>query len=891
MAERSETTHEEQGAKHGKKVRIGSREALADAEARLARVELAIADGEDKFEEVSQRIEELDKGKEELREAMQGALNLTLDKCLGQVKTLEETFKAEIVALKEELVRVTDELTLCKKVIAQGGHVEVTPTPSKLDIPKPKFYKGARNAKELDNFLWGMEQYFKALGITEDASKIDTATLYLDDTARMWWRRRQGDVEKGTCTINTWAEFKKELKLQFYPVNAEEEARAKLRRLQHKGTIRDYVKDFTEVLLEIPDYPDKEAFFAFVDGLQNWVKMEIQRRGAQDFATTISVAESLIDFKKPDKPKTKDKGGKGKSGGEGNQSKIGSYKPETSKGSKEFKSGEKPPLKCFLCEGPHRARDCPKKAKLSALVKESEEREQEEAKVEMPENGRNGRMFVEAKAGDRVTKALVDCGASHNFLQVEEARRLGIHYKDERGWLKAVNSDPTEIFGVAQGNTVSLGEWTGPVDFFVVTMDDYPIVLGMEFLDKVKAVLVPFANTMCILEEGNTCMVPLEREAKLKAKSISAMQLAKGMKKAQPTYVAAIKEQEDPLLGSVPEKVQKEGLEHDPQAKSLMEMASQGKTCRFWLEDGVLMTKGNRTYIPKWQGLRREIIKECRDSKWAGHPGVRRTLALVERAYYWPQMRDDIELTNQKDWAKLLHIAQFSYNLQKSESAGASPFEIAMGQQPMTPHTLAVGYTGPSPAAFKFAKGWHEKSDMARAYLAKSSKRMKKWADTKRRHLEFEEGDLVMVKLLPHQTRRFAKLHKGLVRRYEGPFPVEKRISKLAYRLVLPSHLEMHPVFHVSLLKPYHKDMEDSSQDETRRAQTAITEVPERDVEEILAHRIVPRRGSHSSYVEYLVKWKGAPDSEASWEHELTLWNFKDLIEAYKQEATRTSPD
>ncbi|KAF7821457.1 WPP domain-associated protein [Senna tora] len=233
MAERSKTTHEEQGAKHGKKVRPGSREPLADTVARLARVEFAKADGEDKFEEANQRIEELDKGKEELRKAIQGALNLTLDKCLGQVKTFEETLKAEIIALKEELVKVTDELTLCKKVIAQGGHVEVAPTPSKLDIPKPKFYKGSGNAKELDNFLWGVKQYFKALGIADDASKIDTDTLYLVDTAWMWWRRRLGDVEKGTCTINTWAEFKKELKQQLYPINAKEEARAKLRRLQH----------------------------------------------------------------------------------------------------------------------------------------------------------------------------------------------------------------------------------------------------------------------------------------------------------------------------------------------------------------------------------------------------------------------------------------------------------------------------------------------------------------------------------------------------------------------------------------------------------------------------------------------------------------------------------
>lgn len=53
------------------------------------------------------------------------------------------------------------------------------------------------------------------------------------------------------------------------------------------------------MLLEIPGYPDREALFAFTDGLLNWVKMELQRRGVQDLATAISVAESLIEFKKP----------------------------------------------------------------------------------------------------------------------------------------------------------------------------------------------------------------------------------------------------------------------------------------------------------------------------------------------------------------------------------------------------------------------------------------------------------------------------------------------------------------------------------------------------------------------------------------------------------------
>lgn len=58
----------------------------------------------------------------------------------------------------------------------------------------------------------------------DDAKKIGKATLYLEDTAMIWWRRRHDDIEKGACTINTWEEFKKELKRQFYPENTEEEA-------------------------------------------------------------------------------------------------------------------------------------------------------------------------------------------------------------------------------------------------------------------------------------------------------------------------------------------------------------------------------------------------------------------------------------------------------------------------------------------------------------------------------------------------------------------------------------------------------------------------------------------------------------------------------------------
>ena len=60
-----------------------------------------------------------------------------------------------------------------------------------------------------------------------------------------------------------WEEFKGELKRQFYLEDAEHEARAKLRCLQHKdGHIWEYMKEFQELLLEIPSMGEKDALFA-----------------------------------------------------------------------------------------------------------------------------------------------------------------------------------------------------------------------------------------------------------------------------------------------------------------------------------------------------------------------------------------------------------------------------------------------------------------------------------------------------------------------------------------------------------------------------------------------------------------------------------------------------
>ena len=105
-------------------------------------------------------------------------------------------------------------------------------------------------------------------------------------------------------------------------------------------------------MLQISNLGDQEALFLFMDGLKPWAKQELQRRGVQTVNQAMTVAESLVEFKRPDKGDSSKNKGKGKVGGDKEKPNKsgGSGKPPFYKGksSKEGdKKEEKKPLACF----------------------------------------------------------------------------------------------------------------------------------------------------------------------------------------------------------------------------------------------------------------------------------------------------------------------------------------------------------------------------------------------------------------------------------------------------------------------------------------------------------------------------------------------------------------
>lgn len=139
---------------------------------------------------------------------------------------------------------------------------------------------------------------------------------------------------------------------------------------------------------------------------------------------------------------------------------------------------------------------------------------------------------------------------------------------------------------------------------------------------------------------------------------------------------------------------------------------------------------------------------------------------------------------------------------------------------------------------------------------------MKTSVDRHRREQEFMVGDWVMVKLRPRrQTSVTGTTYSKLGKRYYGPFRVIERMEKVAYKLQLPKYSRIHPVFHVSLLKPA---VAPTTADTVDLPPLTTDNHPVVMPLAIVASKIVPSETRPKHMV--LVQWRGLPLEETSWE-------------------------
>ncbi|GJT49904.1 putative reverse transcriptase domain-containing protein [Tanacetum coccineum] len=194
----------------------------------------------------------------------------------------------------------------------------------------------------------------------------------------------------------------------------------------------------------------------------------------------------------------------------------------------------------------------------------------------------------------------------------------------------------------------------------------------------------------------------------------------------------------------------------------------------------------------------------------------------------------------------------------------ASPFKALYGQKCISPVCWAevgdVQLTGP-----EIIHETTEKIVQIRQCLQAARDRQRSYANVRRKPLEFQVGDRVMLKVSPRKgVIRFGKRGK-LNPWYIRPFKILKRIGLVAYKLELPEELSnVHSTFHVSNLKKCLSDeslvilMKELRLDDKLNFVKEPVEIIDREVNQLKKSRIPIVK----------VRWNSKRGPEFTWERE-----------------------
>ncbi|GJV55277.1 reverse transcriptase domain-containing protein [Tanacetum coccineum] len=215
-------------------------------------------------------------------------------------------------------------------------------------------------------------------------------------------------------------------------------------------------------------------------------------------------------------------------------------------------------------------------------------------------------------------------------------------------------------------------------------------------------------------------------------------------------------------------------------------------------------------------------------------------------------------------WNIHLPLAEFSYNNSYHSSIHCAPFEALYGRKCRT--LVLWAKIGDSRLIrLELVQETTNKVVVIRDRLKAARDRQKSYADNRRKPLEFQVGDHVMLKVTPWKgVVRFRKKGK-LAPRFVGHFEILEIIGSMAYRLRLPEELSsVHDTFHVSNLKKcladanLHVPLDEIKVDKTLRFVEEPLEIMDREVKTLKRSKIPIMK----------VQWNSKRGPEFTWERE-----------------------
>ncbi|KAL4010599.1 hypothetical protein IC575_030101 [Cucumis melo] len=220
-----------------------------------------------------------------------------------------------------------------------------------------------------------------------------------------------------------------------------------------------------------------------------------------------------------------------------------------------------------------------------------------------------------------------------------------------------------------------------------------------------------------------------------------------------------------------------------------------------------------------------------------------------------------------KEWVEWLSWTEYWYNTTFERALGMTPFQVVYGQQP--PPLIYYGDVVTTNATLDEQLKERDLTLAAlKDHLQLAQDQMKRYADKKRRNVEYEVGDLVFEKIRPYrQLSLRRKRNEKLSSKYFEPYKIFERIGPIAYKLELSDSSSIHHVFNVSQLKKLIG--------ENINVQPTIQQINENFEWETKPTEVVDYRKTKTRNWEVMVSWERLPI------HEATQEEYEDMQHRY----------
>ncbi|XP_038985807.1 uncharacterized protein LOC103721475 isoform X2 [Phoenix dactylifera] len=453
---------------------------------------------------MDQRVEKLEKSLESLSTGQREIFNQMMEMFGNLSARMDQLVSQSTNEVAENSMRIHEEHSNSGGGFQHKNSISLfLPKTVRLDFPH---FNGAEDPT---SWVCRAEQFFQIHEIPS-ADRVSLASFHLEGEAQLWYQ-----LLKQEMGVITWEQFKEGLHSRYGP-NQFFDFFGELTKLRQTGTIAKYQTSFEKLLAKAGPMPQNRQVSCFVSGLCDAIRTDVQANRPTTLSSAIGLAR-LYEARDLSRRKATSLVPKGGSLSRNIVAAPSSSIPMKKMTTEELNERRRKGL-CFRCNekfGPgHR---CKKLFLIQACLEDSDEDVEmetdscDEHPVETPEISLHAiagtraheTMRVKGSLRHRAVIMLVDSGSTHNFVSERVAKAVGLQ-PNSSGQLAVMVASGERIAspGKCAHVPIKLQGVTIFIDFYLLPLEGYDVVLGAQWLSTLGPIVWDFSKLQMKFDMG-----------------------------------------------------------------------------------------------------------------------------------------------------------------------------------------------------------------------------------------------------------------------------------------------------------------------------------------------------------------------------------------------------